>query len=294
MASYQRGADESLDSAPGGAEPSKGSGAPLVSPGATLRKARERLGLTRGVIALSAALLIGGFALGMIVSTDWKNLQAGQAGAQFPVARESGREMVASTIRRLEKEQADLKGRISDLRSQITTLQQDDARRKTTLQDIHTDLDKQRIASGMVPLQGPGVVASFDDSSVGTVPQNEDPANYILHEYDLRDIVNALWIAGAEGMSLNGERIVGTTSIYCVGTTVIANATRLSPPYVVSAIGDPQALESSLRYSPQMAKFNERSQIYDLPVKIEQSRQVDLPAYNGSFVFKYATVEGEK
>ena len=107
-------------------------------------------------------------------------------------------------------------------------------------------------------------------------------------------MLNTLWIAGAEAVSLNGERIVSSTSLYCVGTTVIANATRLSPPYEIHAVGDPQALDAALKGSPQMSKFNQRATIYDLPVSIVQNPDVQVPAYNGSFVFKYATVQGQK
>ena len=52
-------------------------------------------------------------------------------------------------------------------------------------------------------------------------------------------MLNLLWLAGAEAVSLNGERVVATTSIYCVGSTILVNDTRLSPPYEFLAIGDP-------------------------------------------------------
>ncbi|HEX9989262.1 MAG TPA: DUF881 domain-containing protein [Chloroflexia bacterium] len=268
------------------------SGALRASVGALMAR-RERTGRSAGTLWMSGVLLIGGIALGMLISTNWQ-AQSAATDAASPLTRQSGREMVAFTINRLEAEQAELKKQIADMRAQVGTMQGTDTQRKSTLLDIKAEIDRQRVASGMVALHGPGVVATFNDSTAKSIPQNEDPARYILHEYDLRDIVNALWIAGAEGISLNGERIVGTTSLYCVGTTVICNVTRLSPPYEIRAIGDPDALMSALTGSPQMEKFNQRAQIYDLPVKIEPSRSILVPAYNGSLVFKYATVQGDE
>jgi uncharacterized protein YlxW (UPF0749 family) len=200
---------------------------------------------------------------------------------------------VLSTIGRLEDEQADLKQQIADLRTRLNEVQAAEAEQKSSLGDINKQLEEQRIISGMIPVHGPGVVATFDDSTARSVPENEDPENYILHDYDLRDILSTLWAAGAEAISLNGERIVSSTSLYCVGTTVICNATRLSPPYEVRAIGEPEALQAALTGSPQMAKFNQRALIYDLPVKVDLNWDVQVPAYNGSLVFKYATIPGE-
>lgn len=258
-----------------------------------LAGAERKAGRSAVVVWLSGALLLGGLAAGVLLSTSWGTEAAGSA-ATSPVTRQSGREIVASTIIRLETEQIDLKKRISDLREQVSTLQGDDAKRKTTLQGLNDEIARQRMASGLLALVGPGVVATYNDSVARSIPENEDPANYIIHEYDLRDILNSLWIAGAEAISLNGERIVGNTSLYCVGTTVICNATRLSPPYEIRAIGDPEALQAALQGAQQMEKFNQRAQIYDLPVTIERGSEVQVKGYNGSFVFKYATVEGDK
>jgi uncharacterized protein YlxW (UPF0749 family) len=270
--------------------------APLVSVAASVARARAggRLSPLAGALWLGGAFLVGGLAVGALISAQGQARTAGVQSASPPITRQSDREIVAATISRLESEQVALKKQIADLRAELSTRQHADAERKTSLLDINNAIATQRIAAGMVALRGPGVVATFDDSTARSVPENEDPANYILHDYDLRDILNALWIAGAEAISVNGERIVSSTSLYCVGTTVICNATRLSPPYEVSAIGDPQALAAALQGSPQMEKFNQRAQIYELPVKIDRPQEVLVSAYNGSLVFKYARVPGDK
>jgi uncharacterized protein YlxW (UPF0749 family) len=268
--------------------------APFASAAASIANARRRSRLPGGVLWLSGAFLLGGLAAGVLISAQAQLRTAGIVSPPSPLTRQSDRGIVAATITRLESEQVSLKKQIADLRAELSTVQHADAERKTSLLDMNNEIASKRVTAGMVGVRGPGLTATFDDSTVRSMPENEDPANYILHDYDLRDILNALWIAGAEAISVNGERIVSSTSLYCVGTTVICNATRLSPPYEVRAIGDPQALAAALQASPQMEKFNQRAQIYDLPVKIDQAQQLLVPAYNGSFVFKYAKVPGEK
>jgi uncharacterized protein YlxW (UPF0749 family) len=237
------------------------------------------------IVALSLALALAGLAGGGLLALKW---QERSDLIQQPITRESNRETIAATITNLENEQADLKRSLIDARGQLEKLQATSAQEKDQLGDLTAAISAERINAGLVPLEGPGVVATFQDSTAAVIPQNEDPSNYILHDYMLRDVLNTLWAAGAEAISMNGERILSNTPLYCVGTTVIANATRLSPPYEVHAIGNPEALEAGLRNSPQMRQFNERAQIYDLPITIQQAAKVPIPAYSGAIAMKYA------
>ncbi len=269
--------------------------APFTSAGASLANARKHMAIPMTTFMLSSAFLMSGVVAGVIIATHWQvgTPSALSVSPSAPITRQSDLGIVEATISRLESEQARLKGQIADMRAQLSDVQASDAQHKSTLSNINNEVARQRLAAGMVALHGPGVTAILDDSSVRSIPENEDPANYILHDYDLRDVLNALWIAGAEAVSVNSERIVSNTSLYCVGTTIICNTTRLSPPYEIHAVGDPQALEASLKGSSQMEKLNQRAQIYDLPIKIYQSQNVLVPAYDGSFVFKYARVNVE-
>jgi len=242
-------------------------------------------------VLLGGALLLGGLALGVFIATHGAVLAGSEPAS---AAQQADGQVMASTISRLETDQANLNKQIAGLQSQLADAQANDSQSKSALVSINNELSRERLTAGMTAIEGPGIVATFDDSTDTSIPEGEDPANYILHEYDLRDAVNTLWAAGAKAVSINGERIVGTTSIYCVGTTILVNSTRLSPPYEISATGDPTALTSALRTSAQMEKFNQRALIYDLPVKITQDRSVQVLAYSGSPVSRYAQVVGGK
>jgi len=199
-----------------------------------------------------------------------------------------GRDRAGATIRRLEEEQEALKARIGQLRQELAAYQQETAATTELLEELSAELNHQRAVAGLVAAEGPGMVVTLDDSQRQAIPLSQDPSAYIVHEYDLRDVVNLLWMAGAEGMSINEERVVGTTSIYCVGSTVIVNDTRLSPPYVVRAIGDPNQLEDFLRNPSYLAEVKKKARRGGLTFKFNRSAAVRLPAYQGSIALRYA------
>jgi uncharacterized protein YlxW (UPF0749 family) len=267
------------------------SGVPARAVARPVEVIRTRFRQSAGLMGLSITLLVGGLVGGALLSTRWQAQPEANLAIQSPITRQSEPEIVAATISRLEAEQAELKARIADMRRRIGEMQNRSAQGAPSQNEVSGRIEQARIGSGMTALEGKGIVATLNDSADTTVPPNEDPANYIIHDYDLRDVLNALWAAGAEAISLNGERLVSTSSLYCVGTTILCNATRLSPPYEMHAIGDPEALAAAVRNAPQMEKLNQRALIYDIPITVEQHERVEVPAYSGSVVFRHAEVE---
>jgi uncharacterized protein YlxW (UPF0749 family) len=213
-------------------------------------------------------------------------LQINSAPAQAPSA--DGRDRAGATIRRLEQEQEDLKARIGRLRQELAVYEQQTAATTERLEELGAELNHQKALAGLVAAEGPGMTLTLDDSQRQAIPAGQDPSALIVHEYDLRDVVNLLWMAGAEGIAINEERIVGTTSIYCVGSTVMVNDTRLSPPYIVRAIGDPNRLEDFLRNPSYLAEVKEKARRNGLIFKFQRSTAVSLPTYQGSIALQYA------
>ena len=60
-------------------------------------------------------------------------------------------------------------------------------------------------------------------------------------------MVNALWSGGAEAMTIQGQRVISTTGVKCVGNTVVLHGIPYAPPYVISAIGNPDRLRAALQ-----------------------------------------------
>src|SRR5699024_2632690 len=71
-------------------------------------------------------------------------------------------------------------------------------------------------------------------------------ADYLIHDSDLLSVINELRDAGAQALSLNGQRILATSEIRCAGSVVLINGQRVTAPFVIYAIGDPTTLHNAL------------------------------------------------
>jgi len=227
-------------------------------------------------------LTLVGLILGLFISIEWQ-----APVAKAPVTSDYPRELSRETIQRLESEQKGLKQIIADRRAELAQLQKDASGRKSTLNGLNTELDSQRMLAGLVPLVGPGVQVILDDSNVKNIPAGEDTSHYLIHDFDIRDIVSLLWQAGAEAIAVGEERLVHSTSIYCVGSTILVNDTRMSPPYKITAIGPP-AMEEILNSPARLQRLKLNVRQYGVQFKISQSKELKVPAFSGRFSTRYA------
>jgi uncharacterized protein YlxW (UPF0749 family) len=135
-------------------------------------------------------------------------------------------------------------------------------------------------------MTGPGLVIQLSDSSVA-VPQGSDETDYLVSGQDVRAVVDELWLAGAEGVAVNGERVTVSTAIVDIGGSVLVNSAYVAPPYQVSAIGAPDLFDR-LTASPGFADFiRARAETFGIGVDYATPSAVDLPAYAGSVNLRY-------
>ncbi|MFL6159597.1 MAG: DUF881 domain-containing protein, partial [Marmoricola sp.] len=101
-------------------------------------------------------------------------------------------------------------------------------------------------------------------------------------------VVNALWAGGAEAMTIQGQRVISTTGIKCVGNTVILHGVPYSPPYRIAAIGSTVDLQASLDNSDYVNAYLAFVDAYQLGYRVTQSALMQMPAYTGAATLKYA------
>ena len=97
------------------------------------------------------------------------------------------------------------------------------------------------MTAGLTSGTGQGLVITLDDSNLPRQP-GEDPNLFLIHDEDLLKVINELFAAGAEDVSVNEQRNITNTEIRCVGPTIIINSVKLAPPFVIQAIGNPDIL----------------------------------------------------
>ena len=145
-------------------------------------------------------------------------------------------------------------------------------------------LKELRLRSGMTAVIGPGVIVTIDDSKIKS-KAGENQNLYIIHDDDLLKVINELRAAGAEAISVNGQRLIATSEIRCAGPTLSVNNVRSAPPYEIRAIGDSATLESALR---MRGGVMETLQVWGIQLEVKTAQDVTVPAYKGAAQFNYA------
>lgn len=151
--------------------------------------------------------------------------------------------------------------------------------------DLQEELQRASMAACMIPVEGPGIVVTLDDSKRILQP-GENPNDLLIHDTDLLMVVNELKASGAEAISVNGERVTAMTEIRCAGTMILVNWNKISPPFEIRAIGNPDMLESGIMIRGGVV---EMLKIWGVQVNIQKMEKITVPAYNGKLKFQYST-----
>lgn len=154
---------------------------------------------------------------------------------------EAERDELISQIQAREESLDELQRMIGDTRDEITVLQENVADEVESSTALRRRLDSLGIAAGTVAVEGPGIVITADDA-----PGADPRSGGVIRDHDLQALVNGLWEAGAEAISINGRRLTALASIRFAGQAITVNFQSLSPPYVIQAIGDPETLPAML------------------------------------------------
>ena len=154
-------------------------------------------------------------------------------------------------------------------------------------QEIVSELKIQACATA---LEGEGVIVKMDDST-RAAKSGENPNLYLIHDDDILRVINELKAAGAEAISINGQRLIATSEIRCAGPTLSVNNVRSSPPYEIHAVGDKKSLENSITMRGGVA---ETLKVWGIQLEVTASDDVYIPPFKGTFKRTYGKVVDEK
>ncbi|MGW1211686.1 DUF881 domain-containing protein [Streptomyces sp. NPDC002499] len=118
------------------------------------------------------------------------------------------------------------------------------------------------------------------------------PDYLVIHQQDLQAVVNALWQGGAQGIKVMDQRLISTSAVRCVGNTLILQGRVYSPPYKITAVGDPDKLNQALSDSKAIQNYMVYVNVYGLGWKVTQDGTVTLPGYSGTVDLHYAEPVG--
>lgn len=224
-------------------------------------------------VTLTGALFVLGF------------LIAAQLAAEGPRVRYTSQERapLIETALELQDQQDALLARVLELRAQIVELEGEEPGSEALVREINAALEEARIAGGLVQVTGPGIIFRLEDAEN---PGTERDA--LVTARDIRTLVQELWLAGAEAVSVNGERVTTGTAVLDIGNAILANSAYLAPPYQVSTIGADDLYER-LTGSASFVEFvRSRIEPYGLRLSFSELDSVIVPAYAGTIRSRYA------
>jgi len=185
----------------------------------------------------------------------------------------------------------DLQSRVTDLNNEVGQLSRQVSDSQVT--ELQREVDRLRGPSGFSPVTGPGLTVVLDDAPKSEIDAAAEPGGItqdelVVHQQDIQAVVNALWAGGAEAMTIQGQRVISTTGIKCVGNTVVLHGVTYSPPYRIAAIGSATDLRASLDASEYVQAYLLFVNAFDLGYQVTPSGSLEMPAYTGAATLKYA------
>jgi uncharacterized protein YlxW (UPF0749 family) len=196
---------------------------------------------------------------------------------------------LVSLVQSQSRRNADLARSVSEVRAQVDALSDVEGDDPA----LQAELDRTAAEAAFTPVTGPAVTVTLDDAPETVAAEGVDADLLVVHQQDIQAVVNALWGGGAEAMTIQGQRVISTTGVKCVGNTVVLHGIPYAPPYVVSAIGDPERLRAALAGSPALQIYQQYVTAYGLVYDEQSVDRAGFPAHQGSLDLQHARPPGQ-
>ncbi len=136
----------------------------------------------------------------------------------------------------------------------------------------HKYLDEVKLKAGLSDIKGPGITIKLDDAPAR---KNYPTSFLIIHDADIKKIVNELKKAGAQAISINTERLLATSEQVCAGPTILINKNRYPVPYTIKAVGNADSLYKKVDESERIMLMRRDG----IRISIEKSKEIQIPKY---------------
>lgn len=143
---------------------------------------------------------------------------------------------------------------------------------------------------GLIEISGRGVEITLDDSPFAIRSGIKVSDNDLVQASDIRDVVNILNASNADGISVNGQRVIATSPIKSVGETLLVNNSYIAPPFVITAVGDAEIMLQRLLNQDVLSSVYERSAKAHIVFKIAVKENAVVPVYNGDLKTNHLTL----
>ena len=235
--------------------------------------------LIAGLVALLAGLMFAAAA----ATSRGTDLRAERAVEQRDLVRERAEE-----LDNLDASVTDLQKRVDDL----TTGRVGDPA-AIVVRNAISDLQG---AAGTSEITGRALTVTLDDAPLrepdDPLWQTLTPDDVIVHQQDVQAVINAMWKGGAKAIQVMDQRLISTSSVQCVGNTLLLQGRVYSPPYVITAVGPVKKMRAALRDDPTVATYRDWAAAVGLGYELKRDNDATIPGYEGPIAMDYA-IPGE-
>jgi len=196
---------------------------------------------------------------------------------------------LASLVAEENHEYEALQERVRDLNADVERLSSRVGSAET--RRLRNRVDRLEDPAGLRPRSGPGVTITLSDAPAEVINSTNRNLNLlVVHQQDIQAVANALWKGGAQAMTIQGQRVITTTGIKCEGNAVMLQGVAYAQPYVISAVGNPAALEAAVLQDDYLAGYREDAGVADISVgwEMRTEERIEAPAYDGLTAMQYA------
>ncbi|GGC52338.1 DUF881 domain-containing protein [Hoyosella rhizosphaerae] len=233
-----------------------------LDPGYAKAAAKESA-TKRGARSAQVWFAVGALLIGVSLGSarGWAELRADDTDSVRSALRTEVRAAQTRTAQ-LADERDELVEEISNARNMVLDLDGPDGA-------ILEQVRRTQFAAASVPVRGPGIEVVLSE------PAGE--RNTIL-DRDLQIVINSLWAAGAEAVSVGGVRIGPHVAIRQAGSAILVDNRVVPQPYVVSAIGEPRQVQASFLTSGAYMRMSGISQLYGVGFVVRDAADISMPA----------------
>ncbi len=175
---------------------------------------------------------------------------------------------------------------LEEVENRLEKARQEASKNNNSFTEMEQELKSMNSLLGLTDLTGEGIIITVADNENASI-KDEDLSNELVHNTDIIELVNELKNTGAEAISVNGQRVVSTTSINCVGAVITVNGEKVNSPFTILAIGNRERLNGITRPGSYIELMEESG----IVIKVEKSEEVTIPKYNKVINAKYMSIK---
>ena len=196
---------------------------------------------------------------------------------------------LASLVRTESRQYAALQDQVSRLNDEVDALTESVDNSQVRL--LRARARALESPTGLLEQAGPGVTVVLTDAPEDVAESSQQNPNLlVVHQQDIQAVVNALWTGGATAVTIQGQRVVSTTGIKCIGNSVQLQGKPYSQPYTISGLGDPTALSAAIAADDYLESYRSDAAEPDIAVGWQETLEdrIVAPAYDGLLDLTYA------